>query len=140
MRHVQAMRCPLIVTAAILTLVGCQARSAYKQPPAGSFTMSPAQVQIGGTSTGVQAARITQEFFAACGVQPLVGRLFLDGDYAASATSVVVLSHELWVARFDSSPGVIGREIELDRHRALIVGVLPRDFSLPEGTQLWLPK
>jgi len=140
MRRLQAMRCPAIVTAAIVTLVGCHGGPAYKQPPAGSFTTSTAQVQIGGTSTGVQAARIRQDFFPACGVQPLIGRLFLDGDYAASATRVVVLSHALWAARFDSSPAVIGREIELDGYPAVIVGILPTGFSVPENTQLWMPK
>src|SRR5262249_31138553 len=96
----------LIATAAIATLVGCQSHPVYRQPPADSFTTITEQMQGGGVVTTVQSAHVTRDFFKATGVQPLVGRLFLDGEHTGEATRAVVLSHDLWAGRFESSPNV----------------------------------
>jgi hypothetical protein len=130
----------LIVTAAIVVMTGCHNPTGYKQPAVDSFVTSQARIQIGATLIEVRAAHVTQNFFPATGVQPLLGRLFLDGESASSPTRAIVLGHELWTARFDSSPGAVGRTIEFDGHPAVIVGVLPEDFGLPEGTQVWTPQ
>jgi hypothetical protein len=52
----------------------------------------------------------------------------------------VVLSHDLWVERFASSPSIIGRNIELDGHQVTVVGIAPQGFRFPEGTLLWTTK
>ena len=36
---------------------------------------------------------------------------------------VVVLSYELWRSRFASDRAIVGREIELNRHKVTVVGV-----------------
>ena len=65
-------------------------------------------------------------------VRPLLGRFFVDADSGSSARSVVVLSHDLWVERFGSSPMMIGRDIELDGRHTTVVGVAPPGFGFPE--------
>ena len=128
-----------ILTAFVL--IGCDAPPpAYKPPPAGSYTTSTVQVKIGGVSTSVLAASVTPGFFDAVGVHPLVGRFFIDGDHASPTTRVVVLSYGLWTERLDAAPSVIGQSIEIDAHPAVVVGIAPKDFTLPESTRLWMPK
>jgi hypothetical protein len=96
-------------------------------------------VTIGGVSTAVPAASVTQGFFNAVGAHPLLGRFFTDGDHA-SPTRVVVLSDRLWTDRLAGAASVIGQSIEVDAHPAVIVGIAPKGFDLPESTLLWMPK
>jgi hypothetical protein len=128
-----------ILTAVVL--IGCDAAPAtYKQPPAGSYSTSTAHVKIGGVSTSEQAASVTQDFFIAVGAHPLLGRFFIDGDHASPTTRVVVLSYGLWTERLAAAPSAIGQSIEVDARPAVIVGIAPKDFTLPESTRLWMPK
>lgn len=129
-----------VFTAVVVAIVcGCEPPLTYKQPPVGSYTTGAHQVKIGDAATSVQGTTVTQDFFGAAEIQPLLGRFFVDAD-RASSTRVVVLSHDLWAERFASSPSIIGRQIELDGRRFTVVGVAPRGFSFPEGTLLWMPK
>ena len=53
--------------------------------------------------------------------------------------AVVVLSHELWSARFGSDPGVVGRTIQMNGVAHEVVGVMPQDFRFGGEAQAWLP-
>ena len=83
---------------------------------------------------------MTHEFFGSAETQPLVGRFFVGDDYDSAKRRVVVFSHDLWAQRFSSSPGIIGREIEVDGNQTTVVGVAPPGFRFPEGAELWTPK
>jgi putative ABC transport system permease protein len=51
-----------------------------------------------------------------------------------------VLSDRLWRTRFDASPDVIGRTVELSGVDFQVVGVMPENFDFPsEETLLWAP-
>jgi predicted permease len=96
------------------------------------------------TRDGVQlvsVARVTAGFFRVLGVQPVFGRDFLDGEDAAGAPRVVILSHASWQARYGGSPKIIGRSLTLSGEPATIVGVLPPSFHFaPRGrAELWMP-
>ena len=137
------MRCAprWVLTAVVLAVAcGCEASPTYKQPPVGSYSTAARQLKIGEAVTSVEGATVTLDFFSAAGALPLLGRFFVDGDQASSAQPVVVISHDLWTERFASSPSIIGQSIELDGRHAIVVGVAPRGFRIPEGTLLWTPK
>src|SRR5271167_1204277 len=73
---------------------------------------------------------VSGNFFQALGVQPDLGRGFrLDEDQAPGRDAVVVLSHDLWVKQFASSPGAIGQRIRLNGKEFTIVGVVPERFT-----------
>jgi len=136
----------LFVVLTCVSLVGCETRPAFQEPPADSYAVTTMQMKIGESAAAVQVAHVTPDFFKTTGVQPLLGRLILDGEHGASPRreladsriqQVVVLSSELWAARFASSPSVIGRSVELDGHSVTIVGILPTTFRLPHGAQVW---
>jgi hypothetical protein len=115
---------------------GCDA---YNRPAAGSYAVENHQVKIDGRLLAVQGAAVTLAFFQSAGVQPLVGRFFIDGDQRSSPPHVVVLSHEMWREHFDSSPAIVGRPLEVDGQPATVVGIAPRGFTFPESAELWIP-
>jgi hypothetical protein len=78
-------------------------------------------------------------FFPATRGAPLLGRLFfVDGDGAGAP--VVVLSSRLWETTFGKDPAIIGRAVRLDGRRTVIVGVMPDQFQIPAGTDVWTPQ
>jgi len=82
--------------------------------------------------------RVTPNTFAALAVLPLLGRGLVDADAAPGAPPVAVLSHDTWVARFGSEPGVVGRSIVLDGTAHTVVGVMPPRFTW-NVADVWLP-
>ena len=137
------MRSKLSWVLAVLFVAAACNREApvnYKQPPAGSYTIGTHQVKIGDSLVRLDGASVTPEFFTAVGVQPLLGRFFAEGEQGPQAGRVVVLSHDLWRERFDASPAIIGRTLDVDGHPTTVVGIAPRGFTLPGATLIWTPK
>jgi predicted permease len=88
------------------------------------------QVQVGG---------VTIDFLSTLGVQPMIGRDFVEEDgvplrrsdpNAAPPTTAVILSHAYWQSRVGADPDVLGRGIEIGGRPAVIVGVMPPGFKL----------
>ncbi len=77
----------------------------------------------------VQGARMTASMFDLLGVEPALGRAILPEEDATD-TRVVVLSHDMWAARYASDPGILGRVIRLSGVPYTVVGVMPRDFVM----------
>ncbi len=80
----------------------------------------------------VDAAAVTEGFFALLRVSPVLGRLFLPDDHLSGAPDVAVLTHDAWVTRYGGDPGVLGRSIARFGAPVTAVGILPADFSPPE--------
>jgi len=80
--------------------------------------------------------QVSPNAFALLGVDPILGRTFTpqDGDQAN-----VVLSFGLWQRRFGGNPAVVGRTIILNSAPYLVLGVMPADFKLVSGAELWTP-
>lgn len=85
-----------------------------------------------GTPEHVAAARVSPRLFAMLGVNPPLGRPFLEEEDQAGRDRVVLLSHDWWTRRFAADAGVIGRVIALDGEPHTIVGVLPATFRVPK--------
>jgi hypothetical protein len=127
----------------LLLVVVCacgQPATRFKEPPAGSFAAETHLVKVAGATASMQSAAVTPEFFNVEGVQPLLGRFFIGGDFAADAPQTVVLSRTMWNDRLGAAPTVIGQPIEIDGRPAIVVGIAPTGFDMPAGTQFWLPK
>jgi putative ABC transport system permease protein len=77
------------------------------------------------------AATVTTRFFESLSVNPAVGRTFLTSEGQPGANQVVLISSALWRRRFQSDPGIVGREITLDGKTFAVVGVMPDGFSFP---------
>jgi predicted permease len=85
------------------------------------------------------AAVVTPNTFSLIGVQPLLGRSLLPDDARPGAPPVVVLSRDLWRARYQADAGIVGRVIRVDKRPHTVVGVMPHRFGFPISSDLWLP-
>lgn len=77
--------------------------------------------------------------FETLGVTPLIGRAFVEADYAEGAPPVVVLGHGLWMQRFGADPDVVGRTVRVNGKPGTVVGVMPPGFRFPLRQDLWAP-
>jgi predicted permease len=66
---------------------------------------------------------VSDNYFAALGLQPAVGRLLSAGD-----DSVVVISHRYWQTRFGGDPAVAGQAVALNGVPLTVAGVAPPRF------------
>lgn len=101
---------------------------------------------LGADEHGAPAERLEGCLFDAgmldvLGVRPRLGRVFTDDDPRFSmAGSVVVISDALWASRYGRDPGIIGRNIRLNRTDVTIVGVMPPTFYYPDNrVDFWGP-
>jgi putative ABC transport system permease protein len=101
-------------------------------PSVGGMVMAGAD----GNAETVSRQWVTAGIFDVLGVTPIAGRTFSAEDEAKRA-NVVVLSEPFWRARYNSDPGVIGREIRFDGSLWTVVGVVPKDFQLLGHTSMW---
>jgi putative ABC transport system permease protein len=100
----------------------------------------------GGTTPEVLfGAQVTEGFFDALGMPPLLGRSFLPSEHARGGRRAVIITYGFWQSRFNGDPGVINRPISMEGEPWTIVGVLPRTFapqllSRPGEIVVWMPK
>jgi hypothetical protein len=93
-----------------------------------------------GETTSINSWLVSEEYFAALGVKPRLGRVFLPEEYRPGAARVVVISSTLWQQRYGGDPRVLGRQELLDGVAHTIVGVMPLSFQYPEKRHIWAPK
>jgi putative ABC transport system permease protein len=92
-----------------------------------------------GDPTRLASIGVSSSFFETLGARAAIGRLFTPTDDSGAAGDVVVLSHGTWVERFGADPAIIGKALRLSGRPHTVVGVMPRDFDFPRGTDLWKP-
>ena len=88
----------------------------------------------------VSRAQVTPGFFDLIGVQPMMGRSFLEEEGREGNDRVAVLSYDLWSGAYGADPAVVGKTVVLNGLPTTIVGVLPAGFFMPALTsQIWGP-
>jgi predicted permease len=91
----------------------------------------------------MKVGMISANVLGLLGVKPVLGRSVLPEDTKIGAPKVVVLGYGVWQRRFGKSSDVLGQSITIDGAPYSVVGVMPRDFTVPfmDGgvRQLWLP-
>lgn len=83
--------------------------------------------------------RVAGDFFGVAGTRPAIGRLLTADDDRPGGAQVGVLSHRTWRTLFGSDPEVVGSSLSMRGRAVTIVGVGPRGFDFPLGTDLWVP-
>lgn len=80
----------------------------------------------------VGVMRISSSLLPMLGVQPLRGRLFTTDEDSPGHANTAVLTYGMWTRRFGGDPRMIGRSITLNGAAYEVVGILPRNFALPQ--------
>ncbi len=62
------------------------------------------------------------------GVQPLLGRTFVESDGKEGQPLTVILTYGYWRTKFGSDRSLVGRTITLDGRPREVIGVLPESF------------
>ena len=80
----------------------------------------------------VGAVIASPNLFRLLGVQPILGRDFIEEDARQNAESVVILSYEGWQTLFARDPAAIGKTLRIGGHPATVIGVLPAGMRFPQ--------
>lgn len=93
-------------------------------------------LSTGGEPVRLSVAAVTSEFFATMGAPPLRGR-----DLASSRPDSLeaVVGYDVWRTRVGEAPDLSRCTVMLDGTLLQVVGVAPRGFDFPDGTQVWIP-
>jgi predicted permease len=88
----------------------------------------------------LNSALFSWDLLRTLGVQPALGRDFMQADDSPAANGTVLLSWGLWKRRFGGDPAILNQTIELDAQPYTVIGVMPAWFDFPDpSTQLWTP-
>ena len=79
----------------------------------------------------VGAVRVSSHLLPMIGARAELGRLFTAAEDLEGAAATAILHHGTWLRRYGGDPNVLGRSVELNGRPYQIVGVMPRDFTLP---------
>jgi predicted permease len=90
-----------------------------------------------GDPEGVAGSDVTASYFDVLQVSPALGRAFRADDDRAGA-AVAIIGHDLWRRRFAARRDVLGATISTDAGPLTVVGVMPRGFDQPGGTEFWI--
>lgn len=87
----------------------------------------------------VTIVRAQANFFSVLGAPPFLGRGFAVGEDQAGKDHVAVVSYGFWRRHFAGDANVLGKTLELNYEPYNVVGVMPRGFNFPQGTDIWIP-
>lgn len=90
-------------------------------------------LSLSGTDRTVrlQGVRVSANLFQLLGIDARRGRLLLPPDDQPDQRHVAVLAYECWQRRFAGEAQIIGKSLNLNGEGYQVIGVLPRNFSLP---------
>jgi len=101
-------------------------------------TMQPAVRTDGTTNEPLAVVGASGNLFDVLGAQPLFGRALTSDDDRTGAAPVIVLGFGVWTRQFGGERSVLGQRVELNGTRFTVVGVMPRGFEYPRGSEAWI--
>jgi predicted permease len=107
-----------------------------------AFIEIPVSIVGSGGRLQVERSSIEASLLRLLGVQPILGRTFLDEESQPGHEHVVVLGEDTWRRLYNSDRSIIGKTLTIRSETYTIVGVMPRSFSFPFGDekQIWTPE
>jgi len=98
----------------------------------------PASLNSDGSAQRLYSALVSGNYFSVLQVKPALGRFFTqEEDRVGNPRPVTVLSYAFWQKRLHGDPGILGRELTVNRNSFVVVGVAPPDFR---GTSILAPE
>ena len=106
----------------------------------GLFTWSSFNLAANGPPERLLGLVATPSLFSTLRVSPLLGRAFTEEEGVPGGDRAVILTHGLWLNRFDGAPDIVGRDVRLNGDSYRVVGVMPQGFSFPNrDIDLYVP-
>jgi putative ABC transport system permease protein len=104
-----------------------------------AFMGAGGNLLLKGQAESVSVMRTTHELFDIFGIKPLVGRCFTAEEDYPNASGVVVLGFDLWQRLFGGDKDILGKPLQLNDRIHRIIGVMPKEDTLLEDYDLWIP-
>jgi putative ABC transport system permease protein len=98
----------------------------------GGINIEPMDFSGTGEPVRVHGAWVDAGLFTTLGAQPMLGRLISADEDVKGGPRNVVLSYPFWRDFLGSDPHVLGKAIRLSDNSYTVIGVMPRDFTLPK--------
>jgi putative ABC transport system permease protein len=78
-------------------------------------------------SVSMEGMYVTRDYFHVLGLQPVMGRTFLESEIGAKPAPVIVLGYDLWQRKFNGDPNIIGKKIRMSRQDTppTVIGIMP---------------
>jgi putative ABC transport system permease protein len=116
-----------------------QQNTTFEQFAASLSVPLPVNLTGNGEPERLTGAAVTGNYFQALGVQPALGRTFLLENEITGSDQVTVLSYALWQKQFGGDPNIVSKNVTLDGKTYNVIGVMPKDFNVPQPAELWVP-
>lgn len=97
----------------------------------GGINISPMDFTGIGEPVRVHGAYVDAGLFATLGIQPMLGRWISAEEDVKGGPRNVVVSYSFWRDFLAADPHVLGRAIRLSDNNYTVIGVMPKDFTLP---------
>ena len=78
-------------------------------------------------SDSIEGMVVTKDYFGVVGLQPVLGRTFVESETQATTTPVILLGYDLWQRKFNGDPRIIGKPVRISREDTppTVIGVMP---------------
>ena len=106
-------------------------RQTHSFASSGGVNISPMDFTGNGEPARVHAAWVDAGLFVTLGVRPMLGRWISADEDVKGGPRNVVLSYPFWRDFLGADPRVLGRAIRLSDNSYTVIGVMPRNFTLP---------
>jgi putative ABC transport system permease protein len=84
-------------------------------------------------------ARVSASFFDVMKAPPRLGRGFRSEEDLPGNHLVAVISHGLWLRRFEGAEDAVGASLIINGQPHVVVGVAPEELDFPLASEIWLP-
>jgi putative ABC transport system permease protein len=78
-------------------------------------------------SASMEGMSVTRDYFRLLGIQPVLGRTFLESETGFPPAPVVIIGYDLWHRKYNGDPNVVGKPLRMSRRDTppTIIGVMP---------------
>jgi putative ABC transport system permease protein len=117
-----------------------------------AYNLNVLGLEADGKTDMLIVSYVSSNYFSGLGLKPAQGRLLYGDDVEKKGNEPqLVLGYAFWKQRFDSDPGIVGKQVKLNGKSATVIGVAPEGFHglyslvemnayLPMGVKtLWGP-
>jgi putative ABC transport system permease protein len=78
-------------------------------------------------SESVEGMLVTRDYFRVTGLQPILGRTFVESEAKSTSPPVIILGYDLWQRKFNGDPNIIGKTVRISRQETppTVIAVMP---------------
>jgi putative ABC transport system permease protein len=87
----------------------------------------------------ISGGYVDDRVFDVLGVTPVAGRAFDAQDVIPVGRKVVILGYDIWQRAYGADRGMVSRVVTIEGENYEVVGVMPRGFDFPDGSEVWVP-